>query len=202
MIQRIQQYMGNTVGSRQKDIIIGTLLGDGFLERDGNHTRLIIDHSDTQRAYLEWKFQQLKSLGGKVIYKKRFDTRTKRFYYHCIFRSRTSSLFEEYFILFYKQKRKIVPRQLSDIINSQILAIWLMDDGYCRNDCNALRINTQSYSYEEHVIIQQALQTLGIDSNIHRQKQYWVTYIPSKAMNRVRTLVSDLIIPEMAYKIV
>ncbi len=194
--------MDNTVGSRQGEIIIGTLLGDGFLERNGNYVRLIIDHSTKQRSYVEWMYKELKSFGGQVVYKKQFDPRTNQFYHHSVFRSQTSPALEQYYSLFYRDKRKSIPLALPKIITPLILAIWFMDDGYRRNDCNAARLNTQSYTIKEHEIIQQALSTLGIQSTIHKQKQNLVIYIPSHSMNRLRQLLKGLIIPEMEYKIV
>lgn len=202
MLQCIQKHMDNTVGSRQGEIIIGTLLGDGFLERNGNYFRLIIDHSLKQLPYLQYKHDHLKDFGGRIVLKKRFDSRTGKFYDHCLYRTRTSSILAEYQNLFYVKKRKSIPSNLPKIITPQILAIWFMDDGYKRNDCNAARLNTQSYSLEEHMVIQQALLNLGIQSKIHKQKQNFVTYIPSSSMNKFRGLIKDFIIPEMKYKIV
>ena len=194
--------MDNTVGSRQGEIIIGTLLGDGFLERNGKYVRLIIDHSAKQRSYVEWKYAQLKSLGGQIAYKKQFDTRTNQFYHHYVFRSQTSPMLEGYYSLFYQGRRKCVPSNLPRIITPLILATWFMDDGYRRNDCNAARLNTQSYTAIEHEIIQQALLAFGIQSKIHKQSKYLVTYIPSRSMYRLRQVLKGLIIPQMEYKIV
>ena len=195
-------HMDNTVGSQQGNIIIGTLLGDGFLERNGKYVRLVIDHGIKQKFYLEWKRHKLKYLAGKVIKKLRFDSRTGKFYGHCIFRSHSLPNLEDYYVLFYKGRKKIIPQNLPKIINPQILAVWIMDDGYRRNDCNAMRLNTQGYSVIEQAIIQKALKTLGLESRIHKQRKKFVIYIPSDSMNRLRQLVSKLIIPTMKYKIV
>jgi hypothetical protein len=194
--------MDNTVGSRQGDIIIGTLLGDGFLERDGTHVRLIMVHSFKQKSYVEWKAQQLTSLRGQVLDKQRFDSRTQKFYYYSSFRSQTSPFLEKYYQLFYQNGRKIIPSKLPKIITPLILAIWLMDDGYKRNDCNALRLNTQSYTIEEHYIAQRALSVMGIASKVHKQGKYLVTYIPSRSMSQLRRTVREFVIPDMEYKIV
>ncbi len=194
--------MDNTVGSRQGEIIIGTLLGDGFLERNGKYVRLIIDHSTKQYPYLQWKYEKLKDFGGTVVYKKQFYARTGQYYHHCILRTHTSPILEQYYKLFYKGRRKCIPPRLPKIITPQILAIWFMDDGYRRNDCNAARLNTQGYSIEEHSIIRDALSALGIKSQIHKQKQYFVTYIPSNSMHQPRQHIQNLMIPEMGYKIV
>ena len=194
--------MDNTVGSRQGDIIIGTLLSDGFLERNGTNVRLIMDHSLKQKSYVKWKTRQLISLNGQVLDKRRFDSRTQKSYYHSLFRSHTSPFLEKYYKLFYQNGRKTIPLKLPKIITPLILAVWLMDDGYRRNDCNALRLNTQSYTAEEHSVIQQALLIMGIESKIHKQSKYLVTYIPSRSMNQLRRTVREFIIPDMEYKIV
>ena len=193
--------MDNTVGSQQRDIIIGTFLGDGFLERNGKNARLVIDHSLAQEKYVIWKKEQLCDIPSTVSIKQRKDPRTNKFYYHCILRTRTLSLFEEYVKLFYKDKRKCIPRELPTLVSPQMLAVWIMDDGYRRNDCNALRLNTQSYSYEEQRVIQQSLQVLKLKSTIQKHKNTFVIYIPSKSMERLRSYIRPYIIPSMGYKI-
>jgi hypothetical protein len=193
--------MDNTVGSRQWELIVGTLLGDGFLERDGQHVRLIVEHSEKQLPYVEWKRHELGSLRSSVRRVERFDARTQRRYRSYLLRTRTSNVLESLYELFYDRNRKRIPMTLPKILTPRMLAVWIMDDGYKRNDCNALRLNTQGYSDPEHMIIRQALLAMGIQSNIHRQKQYLVTYIPSRSMNRLRHLVREFIIPEMVYKI-
>lgn len=193
--------MDNTVGSQQQNIISGTLLGDGLLERNGRFVRLVVDHSIHQEAYVRWKAEAVALLHPSVSFKSRFDPRTKRTYYHCILRTRTSPQLERYVSLFYKGKQKHVPEILPEIINPQMLAVWIMDDGYKRSDCNALRLNTQGYPFAEQKIVQRTLAKLSIISNVQKHKTHFVVYIPSRSMNRLRNLVQPLLIPSMAYKL-
>lgn len=76
-----------------------------------------------------------------------------------------------------------------------------MDDGYKRNDCNAMRLNTQSYTYDDHKVIRESLKNFDIDSHIQKHKAGFVLYIPSHSMNTVRNLVRPFIIESMEYKI-
>ena len=69
MVDRIQNCMENTVGSRQDNMIVGTLLGDGFLERNGLYVRLVADHSVKQAEYVCWKAKILEALRPVVINK-------------------------------------------------------------------------------------------------------------------------------------
>jgi hypothetical protein len=193
--------MDNTVGSQLENIIVGTLLGDGCLERNGRYTRLIIDHSMKQAKYVEWLSNELRTLPHSLIKKKRLDSRTMKTYEHYILRTHTSCELEKYFDMFYPQKVKRIPEHLRTIINPQILAIWIMDDGYKRNDCNAMRLNTQSYTYDDHEVIRESLKSFDIDSHIQKHKAGFVLYIPSHSMNTLRNLVRPYIIESMEYKI-
>lgn len=193
--------MDNTVGSQQQNIIIGTLLGDGCLERNGAYVRLVIDHSAFQEAYVRWKAEWLQGLAPSVVFKERFDARTGRTYRHCVLRTKTSSALEQFVLLFYEGKRKCIPKTLPAMMNPQMLATWIMDDGYRRNDCNALRLNTQGYDLAEQKIVQHALAVLSIDATIQKHLSHFVVYIPSHSMNRLRALVRPHLIPSMAYKL-
>jgi hypothetical protein len=188
--------MDNTVGSQQENIICGTLLGDGLLERNGRFVRLVVDHGASQEAYVRWKAGGLMPLPSSVTLKKRIDPRNQQTYMHCILRTHTDPLLERFVSLFYKERQKCIPENLPRMINPQMLAVWIMDDGYRRNDCNALRLNTQCYTFAEQEVIQQSLAKLSISSNIQKHKMHFVVYVPSRSMSRLRTLI-----PSMVYKL-
>ena len=53
-----------------------------------------------------------------------------------------------------------------------------MDDGYKRNDCNALRLNTDSFQLQEQRLLQKCLKkNFKIESNLHRKGRFWTIYI-------------------------
>lgn len=193
--------MGNTVGSQQNDIIIGTLLGDSYLERNGKYCRLLSDHSTNQTDYVKWLAVKLSVLYPRISFKERLDLRTSKVYSHCLLKTRSSSELENYFRLFYKSGLKVLPKNLPAIMSPQILAVWVMNDGFKRSDCNALRLNTQSFNYTEHLIIKHALSKLALESTIQSHKNKFVVYVPSKSMNRLRGLIGNLVIDSMKYKI-
>ena len=115
---------GNPVGSREasrlsqrcREIVIGTILGDGCLERNGRHVRLRIDHSDRQRALVDWKFREfseLRPLQPRFI--QRFEPRTGRTQANYRFATRTSPMLDEYFELFYGQGPKRMPGEMPEL---------------------------------------------------------------------------------------
>src|SRR3989344_8257608 len=77
------------LSKRQEELVIGSLLGDGRLEcrSIAKTARLRIHHADSQKEYLFWKFQQMKSL-TKVTPRrheyidKRYQTKVVSWYFH------------------------------------------------------------------------------------------------------------------------
>lgn len=194
--------MGNTVGSQLRDFVIGTLLGDGFIEQNGKYKRFVCGHSAKQEEYIIWKYDLLSEfIQCRLKYLTWKDKRNDHVYSSILLRSITSPIWEEFYDLFYKDGRRRIPESLPDIISPQILAIWMMDDGYRRNDCNAMRLNTQSYTFDEHKIIKESLEKLNIQSTVHKQANHFVTYIPSNSMEVLRSKVRPYIIPSMEYKL-
>ncbi len=203
--------MGNTVGSqrnltsKQKEVLIGTLLGDGILELNGRYPRLRIDHSRKQKAYVEWKYEVFCNLttGGIKYSFQKLDSRTKKRYSHCKFDTISTPLLNEFYRMFYVNRKKRIPGNIIRILNKPLsLAVWFMDDGYKRNDCNALRINTDCFSYKEQRLLQRCLKTnFGIDTKIHKKGKFWNIYIPNPEVKNFCKIVKPYIIPKMRYKI-
>ena len=77
-----------------------------------------------------------------------------------------------------------------------------MDDGYKRNDCNALRLGTDSFTKNEQVLLQSVLRNnFGIETSLHKKGKYWNIYIPQKESKKFIDVVKPYIIPEFTYKI-
>lgn len=78
------------LSARQRAIIIGTMLGDGCLEKNGIHFRLKVDHGPAQQQYVSWKFDQLADVAASPPKKVGFfDQRTSKTYVHWRFATRS-----------------------------------------------------------------------------------------------------------------
>lgn len=137
--------MGNTEGSRvisnvfiirknivieptkrQMSIIIGSILGDACVYKQG---KICFEHSIAQKEYLLWKYNELKNLAYfKVSRVIRYDQRYKK--------NNVSTRFflRQYFSLlrscFYPEGRKIIPKDITKWLSPLALAVWYMDDGH------------------------------------------------------------------------
>ena len=109
----------------QKSLIIGTILGDGYLRviPKRKNAFLEVNHSAKQKDYVDWKYKILKSIvksepklrngnGGGVAY---------RFYTQCL------PEITDMFTYFYKDRKKIIPDDIN--IDEFSVAVWFMDDG-------------------------------------------------------------------------
>lgn len=191
--------MDNTVGSLtqyQKFVIIGSILGDGYLRiTEGRKDAFLeINHSFKAKDYVDWKYRVLENIvknkpksrkgkEGRIAY--RFFTRQH---------PELTDLLE----MFYKNGKKIIPARIK--INPIILAVWYMDDGSkCRN--SDVYLNTQQFEIEDQKRMLKALRKLGLKARLNKDKKYYRIRFLKSSLPRFRRLISKYIIPSMKYKI-
>jgi len=122
----------------QRSVLVGTLLGDGFLYmgRRSKCPSLRLGHGPRQKDYLIWKAS---------IFNDLFKTTVPREYsyksgvqLHLASRSHPELL--EYHRLFYGTGRKRITPQVLDLVDDVALAVWYGDDGTLCKSSKAPRI--------------------------------------------------------------
>jgi hypothetical protein len=120
----------------QKQMLIGTLLGDGSIQERKTAT-LIFGHCAKQEAYLRYKIEILKELDfwfkGYNIY----DKRTNKFYPQFKATSKSNPILLDYWSLLYKDGKKRITDSVLENFTEVSLAFLYMDDGH-RNRTIAL----------------------------------------------------------------
>jgi hypothetical protein len=192
--------MDNTVGSLtsyQKSVIIGSLLGDGYVRTIPRRQDafLEINHAFSQRAYVRWKHEVLKSIttsgpkarngnGTRVAY--RFYTRQHPYL----------SYLQN---MFYRDGIKVVPENFT--LDPLMLAVWYMDDG---SRCRAqdVYLNTQQFDNKSQVRLLSALSRLQLHATLNKDKEYQRIRFLKSSIPRLHELVNEYIIPSMQYKLV
>jgi len=115
-----------------KDVIIGSMLGDGHITKWGYYSE---KHSPKQLEYLKWKASFFKDITTDKSwdYYETIDKRSGSLVKTHSFRSTAHSFLYEMRRLWYKDIdgvwTKVVPIEIAEWMNEQILAIWFMDDG-------------------------------------------------------------------------
>lgn len=171
-------------------------MGDGYLRviKGRKNAFLEINHSIKQKQYVDWKYDQLKSIvkspprarksnGNRIAY---------RFY------TRQHSELTELFQCFYKNNKKIISENFQ--LNPIILAVWFMDDGSkCRP--SDIYLNTQQFNNESQRKIISSLKELGLEASLNKDKSYYRIRFIKSSLPKLKNLIEKYIIPEMRYKI-
>ncbi len=178
---------------QQIALIVGSLLGDGYLVKTTSGFAFRVNHGLTQKAYVDWKYEILKNITNSKPRKS-----SNVCYY---FRTISHPAFIQLRSKFYKGRRKIVPKKLlKKVLTPFVLAVWIMDDG--SRDGNQLRINSQCFSEKENIVLQKILYTkLGIKTTLNKDKNMYRLRIKDESMRKLKNSVSKYIIPSMRYKL-
>lgn len=131
------------LSSRQVQILIGSVLGDGYISPRG---QIQFEHSGKYKDYLLWKFRELESVAyGRPTMAERTDKRNGKKYQSYRFWAR--QYFRPWREYFYRKKEKIFPTGLA--LTPLSLAVWYMDDGcYSSSRCTIAIENFPNSSRE------------------------------------------------------
>lgn len=190
--------MDNTEGSLtqlQKSFIIGTLLGDGYIRRvkGRKDAFLEVNHSITQKEYVEWKYEILKNLTRSGP--KSRNGNGKRIAYR--FFTKQNPVFTKIMDLFYKNKKKCIPDLKLD---PMMLAVWFMDDG-SRCSSDNVYLNTQQFSKEDQYKLLGFLEKVGLSGTLNKDKQYFRIRFKASSIPKLFGMIKQFIIPSMKYKL-
>jgi len=129
--QRLQGRMPEVLTVAQREVLYGSLLGDGGLSLNRSETaaRYAEFHSIDQVAYLRWKHDVLEPFSGKVTPSDKMLV-DGRIAVGRVFRTCFHSLFVPYHQLFYEEGVRHLPADFEEELTPLALAVWYMDDGH------------------------------------------------------------------------
>jgi recombination protein RecA len=189
--------VGNAVGSLsgvQRQIIVGTVLGDGSMRRSRTNALLEINHSVKQREYVDWKYDNLAAFvltppkerpgnGGRVAY--RFVTRSD---------PELTSIYR----VFYENGVKRVPSELE--LTPLTMAVWYMDDG--SKSRRAVYLNTQQFDLQsQERFLGLMSEQWGISGSLHKDKQYQRIWVRVESVTKFVGLIDPFVLPQFKYKL-
>ena len=203
--------MGNAVGSlelpkilharknltlalteRQREILIGCVLGDAHIQLQG---KICIEQSTHQKEYVLWKFHELKNLSYPALPREIFrkDARSGKEYHSMYFYLR--QYFRSWRAVFYQGNIKVFPDNI--LLTPLSVAVWYMDDG-CLSEGKST-ISIEGFDEESRNNVQKAfLQQFQIETTVGKSRKL---VIKKKSQDLFYNLISPHIIPSMEYKI-
>lgn len=191
--------------SKQKAVIIGSILGDGFLQKTGkNNARLRLEHGFSQKEYLIWKYQILGNFfRSKPITLERKNPVFGKTYQYIRAQSYSGSEFGKFHSLFYQDKLKVIPEQITNLLKNPLsLAVWFMDDGYYYPRDKMAYIYLPKY---DQISINNLLSALNYNFNLFpalkiKKRGEYVLIFSVKETNKLLSLITGFLIPTMVYK--
>lgn len=157
-----------------KQILLGSLLGDGYLTKLKNDKNAFYRelHSKKQKEYLLWKYKYLKIFDVKLHEYSTYDKRTNKIYDSILLWSKVNPLLTSYHELLYINGKKTVTGKLLDEIGLLGLAIWYLDDGHYNYRDGRCGFATDIFSYEENLLLKNWLRNkFGISTYFFRRKK-------------------------------
>lgn len=141
----------------EKQVLLGGILGDGSVKKYKNYktARYAFRHSEIQSEYFYWKARELKNLASEnsthVQERNSAGNRMLRF--------QTLALpsIESIYLVTTENNEKSIRREWLNKLDPLGLAVWWMDDGSLIGNTTKGVFCTDSFSYEEQVILQRYL---------------------------------------------
>ena len=155
---------GVVLNSIQKQLLLGSLLGDASLSRKKGkgltrNSRFKFNHSSKQESWVQLKYDILKFLCNtepKIVVNGGYGE------YNSTFTTRSLPCFNEIYDLCIKRGKRTVTREWLDQLTPLSLAVWYMDDGSMGYSTNrqgdkvgvSISLHTHSFSEgENHLIV-------------------------------------------------
>lgn len=176
----------------QESLILGCLLGDGYLSCKTN-AYLKIGHSIKQKEYVDWKYSYLSSfvIQPPTVYLGNAGRVGYRFW------TRSLPVFTSFFKKFYLHKKKVIPK-LS--LTPLSLAVWFMDDG--AQNRKSVYLNTQQFTVDEQRYLLHVLkEQFGLEGNLNKDKQYWRIRLYQASAQELKSIIQPLMPSFMHYKL-
>lgn len=194
--------------SIQRDLLVGTMLGDGHLEtqNQGRTYRLRIEHSIQQREYVGWfyhMFQAWVRTAPTVRSRKVIFRGVKKTFKRIGFSTLSSGSLRFYAGQFYQGRKKSVPKLIHRWLTPRAIAVWYMDDGSIKSKQHrSILFNTHSFSEKDLKRLQIALErTYSIKTKVRKQKDGNQLYCVSETVDILLALIRPFVIPSMEYKL-
>lgn len=118
-----------TLSQLQHDLIVGSLLGDGHIDKREEYPLFIISHAENQKDYLYYKYEIMKDMcemtPTKYAGKKQYQIVNSLCDCQDFYRFNTRT----YYSL--KPFRDMSKIDLINQLNEYSFSIWMLDDGHC-----------------------------------------------------------------------
>lgn len=192
----------------QKDVLVGTLLGDASFRYKRPEVNLKFEQKYTQIDYMNHLYDLFKPFVGTGPRLRIINNHFHQNYgVSCWFATYSHSIFTHYERQFYsnevnKQRRKKVPKNIHRWLTPRALAYWFMDDGTFNINSSSYVLNTQGFLLHEQKILVHALKrNFDLEARIWKDRRFYRLAFPSQQKQCFEQWVVPYILPSFRYKL-
>lgn len=198
------QGISTELSTLQRSVVVGSLLGDGHVHKSQHiqtrNANFTCCQSAPRKEYVFWKHSIMLPFSRPMYEMKK----EKAFMFDTI----CCKAFNEFYDLFIKEKRKIVPPDIVNYLDELALAIWYQDDGSIgRYTVNNSSFATCNCTLQECQILMDALSDrYGITKGrivyclYKPQPKYPILCYTGEGHFRLHEIVDSLLHPCFEYK--
>ena len=185
-----------------KEIIFGSLLGDGGIQIRNKNTATFLLQNNEQEEYINWKLDKLKELK----FKNKSKNNNKKSYY-----SKYTNELKEIYDYFYVKRidgkhSRMIPDGIK--LTPLMMAIWFMDDGFIHHAQGGisirriLNLKEEDKKHQINNLKSIVSEFIGCDINdlnyVEKRKKL---IIPHEQFDVFCSKIAQFIIPSMQYKL-
>lgn len=194
-----------TLTEQQKQLVLGTLLGDGGLWKGGpnKNAKYHMVHSVKQREYFFYKYKILQPFALDYLKTKAYLPETNKNYWELRCGTMRHPGFNYFYDMFYGNGKKL-PANLYNWLNPYVLALWYMDDG--SKSTYGCIFCTLNFTYNEHLFMIDVLKKkFDLNASIGQYNRptgiFYRLDLHKKETDKLFNIIKPYILPSMEYKL-
>ena len=195
------------ISNEVKNVLVGILLGDAHIVKRSatSNSRLVFAQTAIKhKTYFQHVYSIFSSFCAQnYVPQSRLinDKRTKKTYSAISFTTMQLPCFNVFRKSFYVLNKKLVPHNIHELLTSQGLAFWIMDDGSKHG--SGLHISVYAFSNDDVDRLMFVLQDkFNLKCSIHYNKDNKPRiYIFKESMDHLLFLVKPYFVNDMLYKL-
>jgi ubiquinol-cytochrome c reductase cytochrome b subunit len=194
-----------------KQILVGFLLGDGWLEKHGQGARLGISCIDKFKDVAQWYKTLLYGLGytngpelGEPLVRNNRPTAKPYYQLRTFSFASLIPFYNSWYVFNNKVNKvtKVLPSNIQEYFTPLVLAIWVMGDG-CGLKDGGFKLCSHSFSKEENMVLLNLLtDRYGLKVSLQNEGTKGQTYLRiwKRSMPLLKTLVYPYLCESCYYK--
>lgn len=193
----------------QRDILIGTLLGDSSMQAmlDSQNSNIKFEQSILKMSYIHYLYSMFFEWTGSVPTIRKIKGGQAKKRKSIWFKTYAHPSLQFYKNVFYKKDKdnkqyKIVPKLIHRWLTARALAYWYMDDGSYSSRNGDYYLHTQGFCIKDVQKLSLVLNNnFSIQNNIHKDRGNYKLYIRKESNELFKKTIESHLLPCFYYKL-